>query len=184
MVIRVNHNNNPVFISQDFSVQGLANLRFSHFELNPESGGYEGESIEVEIEVENAGHADTPGSHLELTIAGSQYLLDVPSLLAGESVWLNETVTAPAAGTYDVLGVVNADSGDNIIESTTADNTESRSLTIDTLPDYRHAEGPNVASDPGLSGPWTLTGTIARDGGVGTTTAPVSYTHLTLPTKA
>ena len=173
LVIRVNHNNNPVFISQDFSVQGLANLRFSHFELNPESGGYEGESIEVEIEVENAGHADTPGSHLELTIAGSQYLLDVPSLLAGESVWLNETVTAPAAGTYDVLGVVNADSGDNIIESTTADNTESRSLTIDTLPDYRHAEGPNVASDPGLSGPWTLTGTIARDGGVGTTTAPL-----------
>ena len=72
-----------------------------------------------------------------------------------------------------IQAVVNADSGDNIVESTTADNTESRSLTIDTLPDYRHAEGPNVAADPGLAGPWTLTGTIARDGGVGTTTAPL-----------
>ena len=173
LVIRVNHNNNPVFISHDFSVQGLANLRLSHFELNPSSGGYEGESIEVEIEVENAGHADAPSSHLELTIAGNPFLLDVPSLIAGERAWLNETVTAPAAGTYDVQAVVNADSGDNIVESTTADNTESRSLTIDTLPDYRHAEGPNVAADPGLAGPWTLTGTIARDGGVGTTTAPL-----------
>ena len=173
LVIRVNHNNDPIFISHDFDIQGLANLRFSHFELNPASGGYQGDSIEVEIEVENSGHADAPGSHIELTIASNQYLLDVPPLTAGERVWLNETVTAPAAGTYSVQGVVNADSGDNIVESTTADNTQSRSLTVDTLPDYRHADGPNVVADPGLAGPWTLTGTIARDGGVGTTTAPL-----------
>ena len=173
LVIRVNHNNDPVFISHDFNVQGLANLRFSHFELNPASGAYEGDSIEIEIQAENAGNADAPGSHIELTVSGTQYPLDVPSLLAGESVWLNETVTAPSAGTYDVHGIVNADSSDNIVESTAADNTETRSLTIDTMPDYRHAEGPNVAADPGLAGPWTITGTIARDGGTGTTTAPL-----------
>ena len=173
LVIRVNHNNDPVFISHDFNVQGLANLRFSHFELNPASGAYEGDSIEIEIQAENAGNADAPGSHIELTVSGTQYLLDVPSLLAGESVWLNETVTAPSAGTYDVHGIVNADSSDNIVESTAADNTETRSLTIDTMPDYRHAEGPNVAADPGLAGPWTITGTIARDGGTGTTTVPL-----------
>ncbi|MEE2758749.1 MAG: CARDB domain-containing protein [Candidatus Thermoplasmatota archaeon] len=173
LVIRVNHDDDPIFISQDFSVQGLANLRFSHFELNPSTGSHEGESIEIEIGVENSGNADAPGSHLELMVAGTQYLLDVPSLQAGTSVWLNETVTAPAAGTYDVQGIVNADSGDNIVELTVADNSETRSLVVDTLPDYRHADGPNVVAAPGLAGPWTLTGTIARDGGTGTTNAPL-----------
>ena len=165
LVIRVNHNNDPIFISHDFSVQGLANLRLSHFEVNPATGGYEGESISVEIEVENAGNADAASSHLELTIAGEQYLLDVPSLVVGERTWLNETISAPAAGTYDVTGIVNADSSDNIVESTTADNTETRSLSIETLPDYRHAEGPNVAADPITSAdlPDTTPGDVALE---------------------
>ena len=173
LVIRVNHNDDPKIISHDFDVEGLANLRFAHFELNPASGAHEGDSIQIQIHVENAGHADAPSSHLELTVAGSANLLPVSSLQAGDSVWMNQTTTAPSAGTYDVLGVVNADSGDNIVESTTADNSESRSMVIDTLPDYRHADGPTVVADPGLSGPWTVSGTIARDGGTGTTSAPL-----------
>jgi len=173
LVIRVNHNDDPKIISHDFDVEGLANLRFSHFELSPASGAHEGEPIQIQIKVENAGHADAPSSHLELTVAGTANLLTVSPLQAGDSVWMNQTATAPAAGTYDVFGVANADSGDNIVESTTADNTESRSLTIDTLPDYRHADGPTVVADPGLDGPWTVSGTIARDGGTGTTTVPL-----------
>ena len=173
LVIRVNHNNDPKIISHDFDVEGLANLRFSYFELSPAMGAHEGEPIQIQIEVENAGHADAPASHLELTVAGTANLLSVSPLQAGDSVWMNQTATAPAAGTYDVFGVANADSGDNIVESTTADNTESRSLTIDTLPDYRHADGPTVVADPGLDGPWTVSGTIARDGGTGTTTVPL-----------
>jgi len=173
LVIRVNHNDDPKIISHDFDIEGLANLRFAHFDLSPSSGAHEGESIQIQIHVENAGHADAPASHLELTVAGSANLLSVSSLQAGDSVWMNQTTTAPAAGTYDVIGVVNADSGDNIVESTTADNSESRSMIIDTLPDYRHADGPTVVADPGLSGPWTVSGTIARDGGIGTTTAPL-----------
>ena len=173
LVIRVNHNNDPKIISHDFDIEGLANLRFAHFDLSPSSGAHEGESIQIQVHVENAGHADAPASHLELTVAGSANLLSVSSLQAGDSVWMNQTTTAPAAGTYDVIGVVNADSGDNIVESTTADNSESRSMIIDTLPDYRHADGPTVVADPGLSGPWTVSGTIARDGGIGATTAPL-----------
>ena len=173
LVIRVNHNDDPKIISHDFDVEGLANLRFAHFELSPASGAHEGDSIQIQIEVENAGHADAPASHLDLTVAGSANLLSVSSLQAGDSVWMNQTTTAPAAGTYDIIGVVNADSGDNIVESTTADNSQSRSMLIDTLPDYRHADGPTVVADPGLSGPWTVSGTIARDGGTGTTSAPL-----------
>ncbi len=173
LVIKVNHNDDPKFINYDFDVDGLANLRFAHFELSPASGAYEGEPVQIQIQVENTGHADAPSSHLELTVAGSANLLPVSSLQAGDSVWMNQTVTAPAAGTYDVFGVVNADSGDNIVESTTADNSESRSLIIDTLPNYRHAEGPTVSAQPGLAGPWTISGTIARDGGTGTTSAPL-----------
>ena len=173
LVIRVNHNDDPKIISHDFDIEGLANLRFAHFDLSPSSGAHEAESIQIQIHVENAGHADAPASHLELTVAGSANLLSVSSLQAGDSVWMNQTTTAPAAGTYDVIGVVNADSGDNIVESTTADNSESRSMIIDTLPDYRHADGPTVVADPGLSGPWTVSGTIARDGGTGTTNAPL-----------
>ena len=173
LVIRVNHNDDPKIISHDFDVEGLANLRFAHFELSPATGAHEGDSIQIQVHVENAGHADAPSSHLELTVAGSANLLPVSSLQAGDSVWMNQTTTAPSAGTYDVLGVVNADSGDNIVESTTADNSESRSMVIDTLPDYRHADGPTVVADPGLAGPWTVSGTIARDGGTGTTSAPL-----------
>jgi hypothetical protein len=173
LIIRVVHNDEPKIISHDFNVSGLANLRFSHFELSPASGAHEGDTVGIQIQVENAGHADAPASHLELTVAGNANLLPVPSLQAGDTVWMNQTAAAPAAGTYDVFGVVNADSGDNIVESTTADNTESQSLVIDTLPDYRHADGPTVVADDGLAGPWTLSGTIARDGGIGTTTAPL-----------
>ena len=173
LVIRVNHNDDPKIISQDFDVEGLANLRFSYFEISPATGAHEGEPVQIQIEVENAGHDDAPASHLELTVAGSANLLSVSPLQAGDSVWMNQTATAPAAGTYEVFGVVNADSGDNIVESTTGDNTESRSLVVDTLPDYRHADGPTVVADPGLTGPWTVSGTIARDGGTGTTNAPL-----------
>ena len=173
LVIRVNHNDDPKIVSHDFDVEGLANLRFSYFELSPATGAHEGEPVQIQIEVENAGHADAPASHLELTVAGTAHLLSVSPLQAGDSVWMNQTATAPAAGTYDVFGVANADSGDNIVESTTADNTESRSLVVDTLPDYRHADGPTVVADPGLDGPWTVSGIIARDGGTGTTTVPL-----------
>ena len=173
LVIKVNHNNDPKFINHDFDVDGLANLRLAHFELSPASGAHEGELVQIQIQVENAGNADAPSSHLELTVAGSANLLPVSSLQAGDSVWMNQTATAPAAGTYDVFGVVNADSGDNIVESTTADNSESRSLIVDTLPNYRHADGPTVTAQPGLEGPWTISGTIARDGGTGTTSAPL-----------
>jgi len=173
LVIRVNHNDDPKIISHDFDVEGLPNLRFSNFEVSPPTGAHEGEPIEIQIEVENAGNADAPSSHLELTVAGESNLLPVDALTAGSSVWMNYTTNAPAAGTYQVEGTVNADSGDGITESTDADNTETRSLVIDTLPDYRHAEGPNVVAEPGLAGPWTLTGTIARDGGSGTTSAPL-----------
>ncbi|MDE0707749.1 MAG: hypothetical protein OSB33_02250 [Candidatus Poseidoniales archaeon] len=173
LVIRVVHNDDPKIISHNFNVSGLANLRLSHFELSPESGAHQGAPIAIQIEVRNSGHADAPASHLELTVAGSANLLSVSPLQAGDSIWMNQSATAPAAGTYDVFGVVNADSGDNIVESTTADNTESRSLVIDTLPDYRHADGPTVVADIGLSGPWTLSGTIARDGGTGATTVPL-----------
>ena len=173
LVIKVNHNNDPKYITHDFNVSGLANLRFAHFEISPTTGAYEGDSVEVQIQVENAGHADAPSSHLELTVAGNANLLSVSSLQAGDSVWMNQTITAPPAGTHSVSGVVNADSNDNIVESTTADNSASRTLSVDTMPDYRHADGPNVVADPGLSGPWTVSGTIARDGGSGTTTAPL-----------
>ena len=175
LVIRVNHDDDPKFITQDFSVEGLPNLRFSHFELNPAMGAHENELVEIQIEVENSGNADAPSSHVELTVAGSSIsiLKSVNALQKGDSIWLNETVNAPAAGSYDVIGTVNADSGDNIVESTAGDNSETRVLTVDTLPDYRHAEGPNVAISSGLDGPWTVTGTIARDGGIGTSTVPL-----------
>ena len=64
LVIRVNHNDDPKIISHDFDVEGLANLRFSFFELSPASGAHEGEPVQIQIEVENAGHADAPASHL------------------------------------------------------------------------------------------------------------------------
>ena len=173
LVIRVTHNGQSKIISHDFAIQGLPNLRFSHFEVVPSTGGHEGDPIEIQIEVENGGNAPAPSSHLELTFAGSATMLSVAALQVGETLWMNQTASAPSAGNYDITGVVNANISDNILESTLADNSVLRTLGIASLPDYRHADGPHVTADPGLAGPWTITGTIARDSGSGSTTAPL-----------
>ena len=173
LVIRVTHNGESKIISHDFDIQGLPNLRFSHFEIDPSTGAHEGDQIEIQIGIENAGHAEAPSSHLELTFAGTATMLSVPSLQVGETAWVNQTASAPSAGNYDVTGVVNANISDDILESTSADNSALRVLDVESLPDYWHADGPHVTANPGLAGPWTITGTIARDSGSGSTTAPL-----------
>lgn len=171
--MRVSHGVESELISHSFDVGGLANLRFATFEISPTVGVHAGDQIQIAIEVENAGHADAGASHLELTVAGQANLLTVSSLQAGDSLWMNQTATAPGTGEHTILGEVNADSGDGIIESTAADNQQTRTLDVIDHPDYRHAAGPDVSADVGLAGPWTLSGTVVRDGGVGDATVPM-----------
>jgi len=172
--VRVSHAGESGLISHSFDVGGLANLRFGSLGLSPTTGVYQNDLITIQIQVENAGHADAGASHLELTFAGAANLLSVPPLQVGDSVWLNQTANAPAAGSYSVIGVVNADSGDGVVESTTADNQNTATLVVEVQPDYRHADGPNVVAEAGsLDGPWTVSGTIARDGGSGDSTVPL-----------
>ena len=171
--IRVSHGGESELISHDFDVGGLPNLRFANLDILPTSGIHQDDQVQIAIQIENAGHADAGASHLELTFAGAANLLSVVALQSGDSVWMNQTATAPAAGSYEVLGEVNSDSGDGIIESTTADNQETRALFVDVHPDYRHVAGPDVSAALGLSGPWTVSGTVVRDAGTGESTVPM-----------
>ena len=171
--IKVCHLGECKLNSTSFDVAGLPNLRFADFHLTPTSGIHQGDQVGIQIHVENAGHADAEATHLELTFAGSANMLSVPALQMGDSVWMNQTGTAPVAGTYEVVGIVNADSNDNVIESMMGDNQENRTLTVDMLPDYVHADGPHVQANPGLAGPWSITGTISRELGAGTTSVPL-----------
>ncbi len=75
---------------------------------------------------------------------------------------------------YDVSAYLNSDSSDNVIESLTSDNEANATLTVVELPDYSHSSGPTVQATAGsLNGPWTVSGTIERTGGSGSSTVPL-----------
>jgi len=175
--IKVSHSGESQLISKSFDVAGLPNLRFEIFELNPVNNVHEGDLVDVQIQVENSGHAVADASHMELIFAGSSSLISVPSLQIGANYWLNQSGVAPAAGTYDISGVLNADSSDEVVESSTGDNQETRTLNVESLPDYIHSLGPVVVQSSGLAGPWSITGTIARELGSGDSSIPL---HLSI----
>ncbi len=169
LFVKVSHAGESAIISKSFEVGGLPNLRFSHFELVPTSDIHQGDSVSIEMQIENAGNADSTESSLALTFPGTTASdITVPALVMGGKWWYNTTGTAPATGSYDVSAYLNSDSADNVIESSMADNEANRTLVVVELPDYSHSVGPVVMATPeSLNGPWTVSGTIARDGGSG-----------------
>jgi len=168
--IRVSHDGEAAIISKSFSVAGLANLRVGDLSLSPDAGVEEGDLMQMAILVENSGNADAPASHISIDFAGTVNLVEVPAIDKGDSEWVNQSATAPAPGEHTLRVEVNADSADGIVETTSADNADSLGFTVVTQPDYLHLAGPDVVPTAhALSGPWTISGEVARQGGHGDT---------------
>ena len=118
----------------EIMVSGLADLEVSSISTSPESV-YSGDSVEVSTLVSNTGSEDAVASRLQLDLDSQTEILDVPSILAGEDVWVNHTLIAPAAGDYDVEVIVDLD--DAVIEAD-ENNQFSNSLSVNARMDLSH----------------------------------------------
>jgi len=151
-------------------VSGLADLEATTISTSPnvvESG----ESVLVSTEVSNTGSEDAAASRMQIDLGSQSDIVNVPSILAGESAWVNHTMTAPSSGTYDIS--VNLDLDDAVIEAD-EDNLFSSSLTVNSRMDFTHLGNLTVDVDEGeLQGPWTISGTLLRTAGDGLSEVPM-----------
>ena len=155
---------------KDIVVTGLADLEATTIETSP-TGVKSGDSVMVSTEVSNTGSEDADASRMQIDLGVQSEVLNVPSILAGESVWVNQTMTAPSSGTYDFT--VTLDLDDAVIEAD-EDNVFSSSLVVDERMDVSHLGILSVDVNPNdLQGPWTISGTLARTAGSGVSEVPM-----------
>ena len=155
---------------KDIVVTGLADLEATTIETSP-TGVKSGDSVMVSTEVSNTGSEDADASRMQIDLGVQNEVLNVPSILAGESVWINQTMTAPPSGTYDFT--VTLDLDDAVIEAD-EDNVFSSSLVVDERMDVSHLGILSVDVNPNdLQGPWTISGTLARTAGSGVSEVPM-----------
>ena len=155
---------------KDIVVTGLADLEATTIETSP-TGVKSGDSLMVSTEVSNTGSEDADASRMQIDLGVQSEVLNVPSILAGESVWVNQTMTAPPSGTYDFT--VTLDLDDAVIEAD-EDNVFYSSLVVDERMDVSHLGTLSVDVNPNdLQGPWTISGTLARTGGSGVSEVPM-----------
>lgn len=155
---------------KDIVVTGLADLEATTIETSP-TGVKSGDSVMVSTEVSNTGSEDADASRMQIDLGVQSEVLNVPSILAGESAWVNHTMTAPSSGTYDFT--VTLDLDDAVIEAD-EDNLFSSSLVVDERMDVSHLGVLSVDVNPNdLQGPWTISGTLARTGGSGVSEVPM-----------
>ncbi len=150
-------------------VNGLADLE-AEFTTSPESFN-SGDSILVSTEVSNTGSEDADASRLLLELGTQSEIVDVPSILAGESTLVSYSMVAPASGTYDLSVTVDLD--DAIIESG-ENNVFSNSITVNPRMDISHMGEVSVEAEAGnLQGPWIVSGILKRTDGSGITEVPM-----------
>lgn len=159
----------------EIMVSGLADLEVSSISTSPESV-YSGDSVEVSTLVSNTGSEDAAASRLQLDLDSQTEILDVPSILAGEDVWVNHTLIAPAAGDYDVEVTVDLD--DAVIEAD-ENNQFSNLLSVNARMDLSHVGDLSIEIESGsIQGPWVISGVLKRTGGDGTTQVPMKLEIL------
>ena len=158
-----------IFFSE-IIVSGLADLEATTISTSPVDV-QSGDDVLISTEVSNTGSQDADASRLQINLESESEIVNVPALLAGESVWVNHTMTAPSSGTYDFT--VTLDLDDAVIEAD-EDNTFTSSLTVNSRMDVYHLGELTVDVDEGaLQGPWTISGTLMRTAGDGVSEVPM-----------
>jgi hypothetical protein len=159
----------------DLIVAGLPDLEIEQVLTNPSSFN-SGDNVEVLLEIANSGSEDAASSRLQLQVSGDSSIIDTPAIPAGQSTWVNQTITAPASGDHQIQ--ITLDIDDAVIEAD-ENNVFSDSLTVDSRMDLSHLGNISVDIDSGvLTGPWTVFGTLLRTGGDGNTEVPMKLEIL------
>ena len=108
---------------------------------------------------------------MQIDLDTQSEIVNVPAIPAGESEWVNHSMIAPSSGTHDIA--VTLDLDDAVVEAD-EDNTFFSSVTVDTRMDITHFGDLSITvGDGDLQGPWTISGTIVRTDGSGTTEVPM-----------
>ena len=155
---------------RDVVVSGLADLEVSTIETSPELLN-SGDAVSIGSLIENTGSEDAVASRMQLDLGSQSEILDVPALQAGESAWVNHSMTAPDSGTHQIAVTVDLD--DAIIEAD-EDNTFTSSITVTPRMDLSHQGNLSISVEEGsLQGPWVISGMLLRTGGSGTTEVPM-----------
>jgi len=157
-----------------FTVQGLPNLRVTETILSPSTDLHSGETISLSTKITNIGSIDAQASYLGINYPGSiaDVELQTPAINASESAWVNTTFTAPATGSYNLI--LTPDARDEILESTEQGKDETVPFVIEARMDLSHVGEILVTpTDGSLTGPWAISGTIARESGEGTLDVPM-----------
>ena len=158
-----------IFFSE-IIVSGLADLEATSISTSPVDV-QSGDSMMISTEVSNTGSQDADASRMQINLDSQSEIVNVPSILAGESAWVNHTITAPSSGTYDFT--VTLDLDDAVIEAD-EDNTFTSSITVNPRMDIAHLGELSVDVEDGeLQGPWTISGTMIRTSGEGVSEVPM-----------
>ena len=158
------------FFYSEIIVAGLPDLETSTITTSP-SVVKSGEDLLISTLVENTGSEDADAGRMQIDLDTQSEIVNVPAILAGSSEWVNHTMVAPSSGTHDIT--VTLDLDDAVVEAD-EDNTFTSSVTVDTRMDIYHFGELEVDVQEGdLQGPWTISGTIARTDGSGTTEVPM-----------
>ena len=158
------------FFYSEIIVAGLPDLETSTITTSP-SVVKSGEDLLISTLVENTGSEDADAGRMQIDLDTQSEIVNVPAILAGSSEWVNHTMVAPSSGTHDIT--VTLDLDDAVVEAD-EDNTFTSSVTVDTRMDIYHFGELQVDVQEGdLQGPWTISGTIARTDGSGTTEVPM-----------
>ena len=158
------------FFYSEIIVAGLPDLETSTITTSP-SVVKSGEDLLISTLVENTGSEDADAGRMQIDLDTQSEIVNVPAILAGSSEWVNHTMIAPSSGTHDIT--VTLDLDDAVVEAD-EDNTFTSSVTVDTRMDIYHFGELEVDVQEGdLQGPWTISGTIARTDGSGTTEVPM-----------
>ncbi|MEC8978937.1 MAG: CARDB domain-containing protein [Candidatus Thermoplasmatota archaeon] len=179
MVITVDFSSDGIAASQSrtFTVADRPNLVIGSLLVDPPGPYYPGDSFSANVRVDNIGGASAAANSISFAIgeaSPSEY--PVSPLSPGQSVWINRTMSAPTADSALTV-VVNSNQNDGVLESQTDDNEQTTQLVIQDPPNFFHDESGILVDTPisALTGPWTLSGTILRQGGSGSASVPLQF---------
>ncbi|MEK9730937.1 MAG: CARDB domain-containing protein [Candidatus Poseidoniales archaeon] len=165
----------------DFNVLGLPTLRVMDLETTPSEAIRAGDALEISMRVKNTGTVDAPQSTLLLQVPGQtdQYLA-TPALTAGEETWINVSTTAPQTGSHQITAT--PDINNDIEEGSETNKAKTLDITVIPHMDLYFKEGIAITSVGDMfEGPWSVSGTLVRSNGDGTTTVSL---QLEIPNPA
>tara|TARA_B110001452_G_scaffold267627_1_gene278594 strand:+ start:96 stop:2879 length:2784 start_codon:yes stop_codon:yes gene_type:complete len=155
---------------REIIVSGLADLEASLILTSPSSLN-SGDSVLISTEISNTGSQDAESSRMMIDLGSQNQILNVPSILAGESTWVNHSMSAPSAGEH--LVEVTVDLDDAVTEAD-ENNMFNQPLTVVPRMDLSHMGDISIEAESGnLQGPWTVSGILQRTRGSGVTEVPM-----------